>query len=132
MKQLLCFSLLLCIALSLVEQKKAPPQCPTKPPPMAERLKRDSSKIADALILSALQTVSVKTSFLSFYKSMDALLEKSKGTPPAREAVETLINTRNTAVKKALNPAQVKLYTCIELQLMPPPRPDKQGPPPSR
>lgn len=134
MKQLLCCSLLLWMTLPLAAQEKMPPQGPPKPPPVAERWMHDSSRIAGAVTLSATQSASVKTSFLAFYKSMDGLLEKSKPNPPAKEAVEALVTTRNNAVKKVLNAMQVKQYSGIERQLMPLPPRDKKGspPPPSR
>ena len=129
MKQFLFGSLLL-LSLSAFAQDQRPPG-PPKPPPVAERWKRDSSKIVRAVTLSAAQLKMVKASFLIFYKDLDALMEKGKLARPDKAAVDVLIAKRNSAVKKTLSAEQAQQFSGIERQLMPPPPGDKKEPPPT-
>src|SRR5947209_8624719 len=100
---------------------------PPKPPPVAERWKRDSIKLQLYVALQLTQISPVKNVFYISYQNMDALVEKSKGTPPAKEEMEKLHNGRNNALKTIFNAGQFDRYETFEREFMPPPPPMQRG-----
>lgn len=133
MKKIILFIALVLVATFSFAQN----QQPHKPPPMADRWKHDSTTLVSSINLSADQLKKTKSAFYSFYKEMDALKEKNKGTRPPREEVEKLVTKRDDAVKAVLNKDQATKYEAMKKQFMPPPPPppgnsQQKQPPPSK
>ena len=130
MKKLLFCCMLLFATTFIFSQEEHQP--PPGPPPLADRWKHDSTTIAASISLSADQSKKTKACFFNFYRDMDALREKYKGTRPAKEEVEKLVQKRDEAVKTTLNREQAEKYKSIKKQLMPPPPGQGKQPPPSK
>jgi len=107
------------------DQRQGPP----KPPPHDKRWEKDSEKIKKAVTLSADEFTKMKATFMTFYKDMDALLEKSKGQRPKKEDVDKVLSKRNEAIKKFLAKDKYDKFLKIEKELGPPKGPPKEGRP---
>jgi hypothetical protein len=105
-------------------------QGPQKPPPPEDRWKHDSKIIAEKASLDAASLEKMKPSFMTFYKNMDAVIEKNKGERPKKEDVEPVIKKRNEAIKKVLKDAQFQSFIKMERELGPRPPGGKNMPPP--
>ena len=100
---------------------------PPKPPPPEKRWEKDSEKIKKAVTLSADELNKMKDAFMSFYKDMDALHEKSKGERPTKEEVDKIAGRRNEAIKKFLNKEKYDKFMKVEKELGPPKPKERSG-----
>lgn len=116
----------LVILVTSVASPQEPVQGPGKPPPPEKRWERDSEKIKKAVSLTSDELSKIKTVFMDFYKSMDALMQKNKGQRPAKEEVDKLISKRNDGVKKILSKDKYDRFLEIEKELGPPKPPKKE------
>lgn len=105
---------------------------PQKPPPAEERWRHDSKIIKEKTSFDETTIAKMKTSFMTFYKNMDEMMEKSKGERPKKEDVEPIIKKRNDALKAVLKDSQFQSFIKIEKELGPRPPGDRNGTPPPR
>jgi hypothetical protein len=134
MKKIIFSSMVMLLTLSLFAQPNQKQDGPPKPPPIAERWKRDSIKLQLYVNISPEQVANVKNAFVSFYNSMDAMAPKEPGNPPGKEDMDKIIKTRKDALKTILNEKQFARFETFEKEFMPPHHPpvhdDKKMPPP--
>jgi hypothetical protein len=126
-RMITCSTLLLLTGLLFAQENKNGQH---KPPPLTERWNRDNGIITYDIPLSADAIGKVKEVFYTFYTGMDALMEKATSAPPAREAVEKLVDKRNLAVLRMLSDEDAAKYLHVIPMLMPPPPPGHEGMPP--
>ena len=92
-----------------------------KLPSIAERWKRDSIKLQLYVNINPEQIASIKNTFVTFYNSLDATLQKGPANPPPKEDIDKMIKTRNDTLKTILNEKQFDRFETFEHEFMPPP-----------
>jgi hypothetical protein len=120
MKQIIFSSVLMLLTVHLFAQPLQKQEGPPKPPPVAERWKRDSIKLQLYVNIRQDQVAGVKNAFLSFYKGMDESAPKEKMNPPKKEEMDHLITTRIEALKKVLDEKQFDRFETFQREFMPP------------
>ena len=121
MKRTILSSITLLLTAMLVAQPG--PNGPPKPPPLAERWKRDSIKLNLYIGPPATQMAAIKNVFFLFYTELDALAEKNKTAPPAREAIDKIRDNRKNALQGILTAAAFDRFETFEREFMPSPPP---------
>lgn len=119
MKKMILGSALMLLTVILFAQPQH--DGPPKPPPVAERWTHDSTRLQLYVVLSSSQIGNVKAVFISFYNSMDALMQNAAGSPPAREEVEKINKAKDEALQQIFTPEQKMKYHTFRRELMPPP-----------
>jgi hypothetical protein len=133
------FSLLVLMLTGILSVKAQ--QQPPKPPSAEERLSHVTAELNKGIKLSAAQQAKVQAAYKDFFAEMDKLRtqggDKNPPPPPPppgkKEDIDKLVKARDAKIKAALNEAQYKTYTELEMKMRPPrpgDKPGKQGPPP--
>lgn len=121
MKKIIFSSIAILLTVTLFAQPEHNHDGPPKPPPVAERWKRDSIKLQLYVTLSSSQINNVKATFVSFYNDMEAMMEKGKTAPPPKGQMESVHYKRNDALKSIFNSGQWDRFETFEREFMPPP-----------
>ncbi len=122
MKKTILSSLSLLLTTMLVAQPS--PGAPLKPPPpLTERWKKDSIKLNLYVVPLASQMANIHNIFYLFYNELDALVENNKTAPPAKEAIDKIIDARKNALRGVLAAPAFDRFETFEREFMPPPPP---------